>query len=171
LILEIKVGQTFGGLDGDYFYDSSIPNFTYDHYLNGIIVSHDEINNHLQSIQFLYRSSYDQRSNIKSEIHGNYRFESENTQTFILKKDERIYKVRGQITQSLEDNSKYTRTWIRGIQFFTTKGRKIPTYKDEEDDETFFEQYNGYILGYVTGRADRNIDQFQFYWYRIESKK
>jgi hypothetical protein len=60
---------------------------------------------------------------------------------------------------------------IRGIQFFTTKGREFPSYKDEDDDETFVEQYNGYILGYVTGKATGNIDQLQFYWYRIEAKK
>jgi hypothetical protein len=68
------------------------------------------------------------------------------------------------------DNSKYRRTLIRGIQFYTTKGRKIPSYKDEEDDQPFFEQYNGYILGYVTGKSARYIDQLQFYWYRTEAE-
>jgi hypothetical protein len=64
-------------------------------------VSDDEKDDSLESIQFLYTSSYDQQSNIKSEIHGNYRFKPENTQTFILNNDERIYKVRGQITDKL----------------------------------------------------------------------
>jgi hypothetical protein len=54
------------------------------------------------------------------------------------------------------DNAKYRRTLIRSIQFFTTKGRKIPSaYEDEEDDEPFFEQYNGYSLGYVAGKSAR----------------
>jgi hypothetical protein len=55
------------------------------------------------------------------------------------------------------DNAKYRRTLIRSIQFFTTKGRKIPSAygRDEEDDEPFFEQYNGYSLGYVAGKSAR----------------
>jgi len=172
--LPIKVGKKFGGIDGVDFVDSSIPNFTYYHYLSGITVSHDERNNYFESIQFLYKSIYDHQNNIKSEIHGNYRYKSHNTQTYILDNDERIYKVQGQITNMLHtevDNSKYRRTWIRGIQFFTTKGRKIPSYKEEDDDETFFEQYNGYTLGYVSGRSYRNIDQLKFYWYRTETEK
>jgi len=38
LILEtlpIKIGENFGGIDGADFCDSSLPNFTYYHYLNG----------------------------------------------------------------------------------------------------------------------------------------
>jgi len=70
------------------------------------------------------------------------------------------------------DNAKYRRTLIRSIQFFTTKGRKIPSaYEDEEDDEPFFEQYNGYSLGYVTGKSAQYVDQLQFYWYRTEAEK
>jgi len=81
--LSIKIGEKFGRIDGVDFCNSSLPNFTYYHYLDGIIVSPDKKDDS-------YTSSYDQQSNIKSKINGNYRFKLENTQTFIRNNDEKI---------------------------------------------------------------------------------
>jgi len=175
LVLEppiIKIGKIFGGIDGIPFLDSKISKFTFYHYVSGIIISHNEKNNYLQSIQFLYKSIYDYQNNIKSKIHGNYGYKSHNTTTFILNNDEKIYKVQGQITNMLQidgNHSRYQKTWIKRIRFFTTQDRTIPSYKEEDDDdETFVEEFDGYTLGYVGGGSSQYIDGLKFYWYRTE---
>ena len=54
---------------------------------------------------------------------------------------------------------------ITGLEFLSNKGRFSPLYSDELG-ETFSEQYDGYTLGYVTGRSAEYVEQIQFVWYR-----
>ena len=170
-ILPMKIGQKFGGTNGSYFSDSSIQDFSYQHYLSGITISYNKRSNHFQFIQFLYTSLSDQRNIIKSEIHGNSGSSHRYSQTFNLSDDERINKVQGHIIttqETLPDNSVYDRTWIRVMQFFTTKGRTFPEYIPKTNDKIFIDQHDGYVLGYVNGRSDQRIDQVQFHWYQMD---
>ncbi|CAF5012293.1 unnamed protein product [Rotaria sp. Silwood1] len=165
--LLIKAGQKFGGTGGSLFDDSSTKNFTCSHYLSRIIIRNDNDDDMpLDWIQFIYSSSYDQNSVIEGQTHG-FRRTSEVSQ-FLLEKDERIYKIRGKlsnVTLSSQDGTLFSTILVRGLQFFTSKGRTSRSY-DHLEGEVFTEEYDGYTLGYATGRSGLFIDQLQFYWYR-----
>ncbi|CAF0969417.1 unnamed protein product [Rotaria sp. Silwood1] len=166
--LLIKAGQKFGGTGGSLFDDSSTKNFTCSHYLSRIIIRNDNDDDGmpLDWIQFIYSSSYDQNSVIEGQTHG-FRRTSEVSQ-FLLEKDERIYKIRGKlsnVTLSSQDGTLFSTILVRGLQFFTSKGRASRSY-DHLEGKVFTEEYDGYTLGYATGRSGLFIDQLQFYWYR-----
>ncbi len=63
---------------------------------------------------------------------------------------------------------KFTTKIIRGLQFITTKDRRIPPGISLTGDDVETEQFLGYTLGYVTGKSGLRIDQLQFFWYRVE---
>jgi hypothetical protein len=169
--LLIKAGLKFGGTGGSYFYDSLTKNFTYYHYLSGLITSVSEKRNFLGSLQLLYSSSQNNHSLVESKIYGNDGWKPTNTERFILDKDEKIWKVQGKLirrTLFMRDASRVLATLIGQIEFFTTKGR-VSSSHNQEDGEIFTEQYDGYTLGYVAGRSGLYIDQLQFFWYRTDA--
>jgi hypothetical protein len=169
--LLVKAGTKFGGTGGSYFYDSLTKNFTYYHYLSGIITSISEKHDFLGSLQFLYSSYQDNQSFIESKVHGNDGWKPKNSQSFILEKGERICKVQGKLihrTLTMRDTSQILVTLIGEIQFFTTKDRVSPSY-NQEDGNIFTEQFDGYTLGYVAGRSGLYIDQLQLFWYRTDA--
>jgi len=92
----------------------------------------------------------------------------ESTEKFDLNQDEKIYKVQINVFDLLfliTNGTSYTTKVIKALKFFTTKGRSIPPY-NSQTGKIFTEEFGGYTLGYVTGRAGQCIDQVQFYWYR-----
>jgi hypothetical protein len=58
---------------------------------------------------------------------------------------------------------------VRGLRFFTTNGRASPSL-DHADGKLDTEQFDGYSLGYISGRDGLAIDQIQFHWYRMPTK-
>jgi hypothetical protein len=92
----------------------------------------------------------------------------ESTQRFVLNQDEKIYKVQVNVmemTFTVGNNIGFTTKIIKALKFFTTKGRSIPPY-NSQTGKIFTEQFDGYTLGYVTGKSGQCIDQLQFFWYR-----
>ncbi len=70
------------------------------------------------------------------------------------------------MTITIDNTQNQTREIVRDWIFFTTKGRSIPS-NNSLTGNVRNEQFDGYILGHVTGRAAQCIDQLQFFWYRI----
>ncbi|CAF2521731.1 unnamed protein product [Rotaria sp. Silwood2] len=157
----------FGGTSGDYFDDSSLPDFTC-HHLSGIAAyGHDDS---MESYQFLYSSDDDDQNPIESQIHGNQN--SIIIKKFEFDKDENLDTVEGQLINEYSvspNGTNLTTSRITGLQFFSTKGRASPSYNGRLG-QTFTEKFDGYILGYVTGRSNHHITQLQFFWYRTENK-
>lgn len=60
-----------------------------------------------------------------------------------------------------------TMSIITGIEFISTSGVVSPSY-DGRLGDTFSEEFDGYTLGYVTGRSGQYIEQLQFFWYRTK---
>jgi hypothetical protein len=94
------------------------------------------------------------------------------TYKYHLNDNERVEKV--QIKALFEtfinanNGLKFTTKIIRGLQFITTKGRRIPSGIPLTGNDVETEQFLGYTLGYVTGKSGLRIDQLQFFWYRSE---
>jgi hypothetical protein len=117
--------------------------------------------------QFLYSSSYHPDDIIEADIRGT-RPKTDISERFLLGKDEKIYKV-----QVVYYNASYNihnvltnASVIRGVRLFTTKGRASPSL-DQAEGTTTTEQFDGYIVGYVSGRAGLAVDQIQFHWHRM----
>ncbi len=130
-----------------------------------MIIRHDD--DGLESYQFFYRSSSDSRQELKSQFHGNEEFVKIDEHKF--DENEKINKVEGQIVKKiivLDNGTNTTKVLITGIQFSTTEDHANPSY-DGPLGTSFSESFDGYTLGYVTGRADQYIEQIQFFWYRI----
>jgi hypothetical protein len=163
----IRAGTKFGGTGGDAFNDSSIRNFTCSHFLRGIITPRGMIP--LNWFQSLYSSSHDPDQIIETNTHGS-RPNTDIEERFLFEKDEKISKIQLKIASIslLVDGIKKCAPLIRAIRFFTTKGRSTPSI-DHADGESFTEQFDGYTLGYMTGRAGLLIDQVQFHWYRTKA--
>jgi hypothetical protein len=142
-----------------------IRKFTLSHYVRGVIFLPDW--HPLHWLQFLYSSLDNLEDIIEGDIHG-MREINDTFQRFFLDKDERIDKIQIKVntTQLIEGDIPTVRIrLIRGIRFFTTKGRKSRTI-DDIKGQMYIEQFDGYTLGYVTGYSGRYINQLQFYWYK-----
>jgi hypothetical protein len=116
--------------------------------------------------RFLYSSPNEPENIIKAKFQGTRR-EKDTEKQFLLAKDEKIYKVQVKVDDvMLYTNNKPAGTTklIRAIRFFTTKGQSSQSI-DHAGGEMFTEQFDGYTLGYVTGRTGSFVDQLQFYWY------
>jgi len=152
-------------MTGYDFDDSLTTKMTLSHYVCGIIFLPDWYP--LNWFQCLYSSKNDPENIIEGDIHG-MKHINDTYQRFFLGKDEKINKIQVKIdyVQLYKDGipTIYTRL-IMGIRFFTTKDRKSQSI-DNIPGETYIEQFDGYILGYVTGKSGRYIDQLQFYWYK-----
>ncbi len=130
-----------------------------------MITRHDD--DGLESYQFFYRSSYNSHQEIKSQFHGNEEFVKIDEHKF--DENEKINKVEGQIVKKiivLDNGTNITKVLITGIQFSSTEDHASHSY-DGPLGTSFSESFDGYTLGYVTGRADQYIEQIQFFWYRI----
>jgi hypothetical protein len=161
----IKAGEQFGDTDGIYFDDSSPSDFTCSHYFNGLITRTDK--DGLESYQFLYHSPHDNQPQIQSQFHGNEDFLQRYEYEF--DKDEKIIKVEGHFVNKIilyPNGTKITKLLITGIQFISSQDHRNPLY-DGQSNKSFSESFDGYTLGYVTGRSDQYIGQLQFFWYRI----
>jgi 5'(3')-deoxyribonucleotidase len=87
---------------------------------------------------------------------------------FDLNQDERIHRVQVKTIAMkfiIDSNNSYTTEIIKDFKFFTNKGRSIPSDNFVVGD-VYTEQFDGYTLGYATGRTSQCIDQLQFFWYR-----
>ncbi|CAF3792782.1 unnamed protein product [Rotaria sp. Silwood1] len=163
----IRAGFKFGGVGGSHFDDSLTPNFTCSHYLSGIIFQNDPVP--LNWIQFLYSSLLDPQNVIEAKLHGT-RYKTDSVQQFLLDKDEKISKIQMKIDNiTLYINKiQHSVPIIRGLRVFTTKGR-VSQSIDRVNGQSATESFDGYAVGYVTGKDGLLIDQLQFYWYRITS--
>ncbi len=168
MILEtllIKAGRKFGGDGGSDFDDSSSPNFTYSHYLSGLLFSGIF---GFDGCQFIYKSSPDNQSRIQSSVHGNGGNTINSTHKYYLNADERIEEVRVKSYNVQFGSDRVIAKIIRGLQFVTTKNRTIPPDILLTGDQVESESFRGYTLGYVTGKSGQSINQLQFFWYRTK---
>jgi hypothetical protein len=164
----IKAGRKFGGDGGSDFDDSLLPNFTYSHYLSGVIIFDTE---NFDSCQFIYTSFQQNQSQIESNIYGLHVSPTNRTGKYHLDQDERIEKVQVQSLEkrfSRHDESTFNLRMITRLIFITTKGRSIPPNTNLTGTGVEVEYFPGYTLGYVTGKSGSKIDQLQFFWYRTE---
>jgi hypothetical protein len=162
--LPIKAGQKFGGTGSTTFDDSSSSDFTYSHYLNGLLVRHD--NEGFETYQFFYYSHHAKYPKIQSQFHG--KEDLPQRTEFDFEKDERIDRIEGQIVNKTfisENGTEIMKPVITGIKFITNKNHANPLFNDSSGIN-FNESFPGYTLGYVTGRASQYIEQIQFFWYR-----
>jgi hypothetical protein len=65
----------------------------------------------------------------------------------------------------INGNKFVTTEIIRDLKFYTKNGQSIPL-NNHSISEAYTEQFDGYTLGYATGRKSLLIDQLQFFWYR-----
>ncbi|CAF1300294.1 unnamed protein product [Adineta ricciae] len=160
-------GQIFGHSNEKSFDDSLAADFKYLPYLNGFCAQDND--DGLESYQFFYLSPLNEKQIIESDVHGNQ------TKNFKKKfdfsgKNERIIQVQGRLVKksvSSSNGTNQTISVITGLEFISNEGRVSPLYSDELGEE-FNEQYDGYTLGYVTGRSAQYIEQLQFIWYRTK---
>ncbi len=162
--MPIKVGKKFGGTGSTTFDDSSSSKFTCSHYLNGLLVRHD--NEGFETYQFFYYSQLLKYPKIQSQFHG--KEDLPHRTEFHFGEDERIDRVEGQIVNKTfisENGTEIMKPVITGIKFITNKNHGNHLYNDSSGID-FNESFPGYTLGYVTGRASQYIEQIQFFWYR-----
>ena len=79
-----------------------------------------------------------------------------------------IKKVEGHIidkTFQSQNGTFYTKPVITAIRFTSFKDVPSPIY-NQSSGIRFTESFQGYRLGYVTGRSNEYIEQIQFIWYR-----
>ncbi|CAF3112429.1 unnamed protein product [Rotaria socialis] len=162
-IILIKPGEKFGGINGDFFDDSAVPDFTC-RYISGISAYGN--NESMESYQFSYSSDNDNQNSIETQVYGDQK--SVISKKFDVTKDERIYKVTGQIINEkivAPNSTNIAVVRITGLQFFSTNGLVSPSYNGRLG-QSFTEKFDGYTLRYVTGRSTQYIHQLQFFWYR-----
>ncbi len=167
-ILEIslnRAGTKYGSNDGNPFDDSSKHNFTCSHYLRGMVGRRSFFPS--DWFQFLYSSPYYPEDIIEGEVHGT-RSEKNISERFLLDNDEKIIKV--QVVYYNISYYKYGTTLttvpaIRGIRLFTTKGRTSPSL-DHAEGTKVNEQFDGYTVGYVSGKVEYALEQLHFHWCR-----
>jgi hypothetical protein len=159
----IKLGTKIGGIGGSPFNDSSMISFTSSHYLRGMITERNMLP--LEWCQFVYSPSSDSENTLESKLRGTRRTTDIN-ERFILTRHERINKVQVVLDKEIIHVGNIPRLipLIRGIRLFTTKGQSSRSI-DHIEGEIFTEQFDGYTVGYVSGRSGLFIDQLQFHWY------
>ncbi len=125
----------------------------------------------LVSCQFNYISFHHNQSRIESSVHGGNGQRIDSPYEYQLDKDERINKVQVKsfpMPVAHYNGVKITTKIITGLQFITTKDRRIPSDITLTGKDVETEQFLGYTLGYVTGKSGLRIDQLQFFWYRTK---
>lgn len=160
----LKSGARFGGSGGGVFDDSSVKNFTRSHYLRGLITSDQKMP--LEWCQFLYSSPDNPENVLQSELQGT-RQATDVIQRFFLVQTERIKKVQIVVNSQIlyVDNIRTSVPLICGVRLFATDGQTSPSI-DHLEGHFYTEQFDGYTVGYVTGRSGLYVDQVQFHWYR-----
>lgn len=119
----------------------------------------------LKWCQFSYSSPDNPGSILESALHGERR--SNDTDSFVLDENDRINKVQVLVDDETLYVGGITKcvSLIRGIRFFTTNG-KFSRSIDHLPGELHTEKFDGYTVGYVSGRSGLRVDQLQFHWYR-----
>lgn len=167
-LVSVRYGSRIGGSGGGPFDDS-----------------HDlqlRSNARLKSIEFYSRSQLvairfvyeNENSSVSSECHGSDRYPNHDytpirNQTFSLLDDEQITKVflysgKGNGTHQFKViNTPIVH--IMGIQFLTNKDRLTDLFGTDDGTKSN-ESYEGFSIGYATGRSGDIIDMLQFVWYR-----
>jgi hypothetical protein len=114
--------------------------------------------------QFLYSSPYNPENILESKVHGT-RSTTNVIERFDLNRNERINKVQVVVDNEilLINGIEQSVPLIRGVRLFTTQGRQSHSI-DHIEGERSTEQFDGYTVGYVTGRKGLFIDQLQFHW-------
>ena len=162
--LPIRPGQKFGhSINGNHFDDSSLPEFTYSHYLNELVARRDPQG--LEIYQFYYYSPYLNSRNIPSLFHGDEQFNYSYKHSF--RKSDKIERVEGILvnqTIRTSDGRNVTKSIITSLRFISKEGEDND-YK-RSNGISFSESFPNYVLAYVTGKAGQYIEQIQFFWYR-----
>lgn len=161
----LKYGNRAGGSTFDDLNDLKLPTLT-------ICVGVEAFwKNYLVTIRFIYDKNDKSYPKI---YHGN----EDNTpcdddgfssNKFMLLDDEYFESVIIHVGQG-EDTGGYITvcdeyiSFVTGIEFRTTKGRRTCLY-GLKDRYEYKESFDGYVLGYVTGRSGLVIDELGFVWY------
>lgn len=125
----------------------------------------------IDSCQFIYTSSQNNHSRIKSPLHGLSHGKKDLAKEYHLKDDERIEEIYVKASDVFflgHNNTVNAVKVIKRLQFITTSGRQIPPDIALTGDDVKFEHIPGYTLGYATGKTGSKIDQLQFFWYRTK---
>ncbi|CAF1109640.1 unnamed protein product [Adineta ricciae] len=163
------VGKKFGESNATKFDDSLRWNVNSLPYFYGFCPRVDSEG--LESYQFFYASSQNQQPKIKSDVHGTQPKNSRSDFDFSEKND-RVIQVQGRLVKkSMLSPSGINQTIniITELEFISKTGRVSPLHiisVQKELSEKFSEEYEGYVLGYVTGRSAEYVEQIQFVWYR-----
>ena len=167
----IRAGSKFGDNDtGDgQFDDSFTTNFTCSHYLRGMYAQRGFFPSNW--FQFVYSSTNQPDQMINGDIHGSGS-EKDLSERFLLDKDEKVYKVQVVYEDTPYELNKVKgiAPAVRGIRLFTTKGRASLSI-DHAKGTKIIEQFDGYTVGYVSGRSGIHLDQIQFHWYRLAANE
>jgi hypothetical protein len=109
---------------------------------------------------------------MEGEVYGTRPEKDRVERFFLLDENEKFIKVQvfyhnvsyyiGNVLQSIP--------MIRGLRLFTTRGNASPSF-DYGQSTVATEQFDGYTIGYVSGRSGLAIDQIQFHWYRMVNNR
>jgi hypothetical protein len=117
-------------------------------------------------------SSDDNGSPIESDTRGNQT--SKQVDKFDFGKNGKINRVHFTIIHKKwisPNGTNLTREIIIGIRFHSDDaGQANPLFRNQMGEKCD-EEFPGYTLGYVTGRAGLYIEQLQFFWYRTKDTK
>lgn len=162
--ITVKPGKVFGNSNAFDFNDSSLFNYSTTHYLCGLDIRGE---NGFEIYRFYYDSSiYNQRP-IPSEFHGNEHLEFK--VPFHFATNDKIKRVQGRlVNKTIDSDRNFTKLIITGLEFTSEDDVTSPMYR-ETLGEMFTEEYDGYTLGYATGKSREYIEQIQFFWYKSET--
>ena len=164
----IKPGEKFGEFKGIAFDDSDTSNFTHGHYFSGLSIHH--VNDDLESYEFHYTTDQKPKP-IRSKFHGKEMTSMRST--FDCNHRDRVIQVEGFVTERnirLANGTNSSVVAVTGLQFYPRNGIRSNYFEGIEDGRKFSENFSGYSLGYIKGRADsaNYLYQIQFVWYRTE---
>ncbi|CAF1658942.1 unnamed protein product [Adineta ricciae] len=166
----VRAGKRFGGTGGHSFDDFTENKLTYSHYLRGMMTGCKD--DPLDWCQFCYSSLNDDcQMLIQAGLQGTT--ERSNTiEQFIINEDERINKVQVVVNcvELLVNGARKLVPLVRGIRLFTKNGHTSQSI-DHLERDLYTEEFEGYFVGYVTGRSGLLIDQLQFHWFRNDQLK
>lgn len=148
----------------EYFDDSSLPEFTPDHYLSGFITCNIH---ELIACQFIYQSSRDNHSRIVSPVHGRWSASKNLGKMYRIDAVERIlcfHMTRNNESLTNTNGTPISRKILK-LQFITTKNTLIPPYDGPLSSDTQCEHGANHVLSYVTGiAASQRITDLEFVW-------
>ena len=159
-LVEIRVGSPHGGDGGVAFNDLIDLDLSMTTPCIGVELFW--YRDYLFAARFIYAAN----SSAVSKIYHGDPFARDpplTNETFMMQPGERINKVTwyaGEHGWTYRD--KLIR-FVRGIQFFTSAGRRSKLYGTSAGD-VYTESFDGFTLGPVTGKSATLIDQLQFTW-------